>query len=346
MKCLDDEYNTFYKTIKENWDRIAKPLDSLGKLEDLIARLGAIQKQELPSLTRTAVIIFSADNGIVEEGISQSDQSVTRICAENIAAEKTTVGIMAKQTGTEVYVYDVGINTDEELPGVINRKINRGTKNFLKEKAMSKEELDKAISFGIELAHEYKEKKYDAVCVGEMGIGNTTTSAAIASSLLKVEAEKVTGRGAGLSDSGLLKKIQVIDTAVKKYSLSDADAETVLQTAGGFDIACMCGLYIGAKQCGLPVILDGAISMVAALAAEKIDPGVIDFLLPSHKSREPLVERLCDVLKLSPVLDADMALGEGTGAVLMLGVLKTALAVYEDSVTFSNSRVAQYTRFK
>lgn len=346
MECSEKlSFNQIFSQIKLNWDSIAKPLDSLGKLEEIVCRIGAVQGTVHPCVEKSAVLIFCGDNGVVEEGISQSDQSVTRICAENIAAGKTTVGIMASQCGTDVIAVDVGMNCGD-VKGVLNRKIRRGTRNFAKEKAMTREEVLSAIEIGKEMVADLKARGYNILCVGEMGIGNTTTSAAVACGLLKVKACQVTGRGAGLSAAGLEKKISVVQAAVDKYGLWNAGVLEVLEAVGGFDICAMAGAFLGARKQGIPVVLDGAISMVAALAAEGLEPGTVDFLVASHKSREPLVKMVCDALGVNPVLDAGMALGEGTGAVIMMGVIKTACAVYEKSVPFCESGVGQYTRFE
>jgi len=245
----------------------------------------------------------------------------------------------------DVVAIDVGINWNQPIPGVLDRKVRPGTRNFLLEPAMTIEEMENAISTGMELAAEYKAKGYDLLCAGEMGIGNTTTTAAVAASLLKLNGSQVCGRGAGLSDAGLQRKIQAVHSAVTKYGLYSVPVRQVLACVGGFDIAAMAGLYMGAKRYGIPVVLDGAISLVAALCAEMMDPGTVQYLIPSHKSREPVCQTICSRLGLSPVLDANMALGEGTGAVLMVPVLKTALAVYRESVRFEDSGVEQYERF-
>ncbi len=332
--------------IKANWDKIAKPLDSLGKLESLVAKLGEIQKTEHPVCSRKCLVVLCSDNGIVEEGISQSDQSVTRICAENIGAGRTTVGIMASHVGCHIFTYDVGINCEAELKNVTDRKIRAGTRNFLKEKAMTREEVEKAFALGREIVAECRDRGFQIICTGEMGIGNTTTSAAVAASLLKVDAEVTAGRGAGLSDQGLERKIRVINEAIGKYGLYNADPVSVLEAVGGYDLAVMTGIYLAAADFDMPIVLDGAISVTAALAAERIKPGTAGYLIPSHLSREPLGELLCRELGFSPVLDAGMALGEGTGAVLFLGLLETAIEVYEKSVPFAESNVEQYTRFQ
>lgn len=344
------EFNeALYKKIKHNWDIIAKPLDSMGKFEELIARIGAIQGNEKPELTKKAMLIFCADNGIVSEGVSQSGQEVTRICAENIALGKTTVGIMAREAGAEVFSIDVGINYDNsvsnELEHVIMKKVRMGTRNFLEEPAMTLEETKRAIETGIEAVKEYKEKGYTLLGIGEMGIGNTTTTSAVAAGLLKLEAKVVTGRGAGLDDKGLERKREVVQRAIEKYDLYNKDALTVLQTVGGFDIAAMTGACIGGKKYGVPIVIDGVISQVSALIAEKLEPGVRDFLIPSHISREPVSIKICEELGLKPVIDASMALGEGTGAALMFSLLNVANRVYLDCVPFAESGVGQYERF-
>lgn len=339
------EYFDIYNKIEHNWDLIAKPLDSLGKFEKFLAKIGAIQKNIHPKVSKSAVIVLCADNGIVEEGVSQSDQSVTRICSENIAAMKTVVGIMAKQSGTDVIAVDMGINFNEEIPGVINKKVRCGTRNFFNEKAMTKDEMEKAIQTGIDLVEDCKLRGYDILCIGEMGIGNTTTSTAVAASLLNFNAKDITGRGAGLSDEGLSRKSFVIQSAIEKYDLYNASAKDVLMAVGGFDIAGMVGVYLGAKKFSMPVVLDGAISMTALLVSEMIESGITNYVIPSHKSREPLAKAIMEKLNLDCVLDADMALGEGTGACLMLELIKTISCVYETSVPFESSNVGQYTRF-
>ncbi|EID85719.1 nicotinate-nucleotide--dimethylbenzimidazole phosphoribosyltransferase [Treponema sp. JC4] len=340
-----DKYNKVYNQIKHNWDLIAKPLDSMGRFEELTAKIGAIQGNLSPCLDSLALIVLCSDNGIVEEGVSQSGQEVTAICAGNIAAGKSAAGVMASLLGVDLITVDVGIACKDEIPNVINKKIRAGTRNFIKEAAMSPDECERAIQTGIELAGECS-KKYDAVCIGEMGIGNTTTSAAVAAGLLRLGADEVCGRGAGLSDQGLARKRQVVDTAIKKYDLVDRSAREILEFVGGFDLAAMAGLCLGAKKYGLPVILDGAISLTAALLSEKLDSGCRNYLIPSHKSREPLTTKICGELgkDFDPVIDASMALGEGSGAVMMAGLLRTTLEVYNKALKFEASGVAQYER--
>lgn len=338
-------YREFFSQTKKNWDSVAKPLDSLGKFEKIIAKIGAVQKTLHPKADKSACIVFCADNGIVEEGVSQSDKSVTRICAKNIAQGKTAVGIMAQHSDTDIITVDIGIDSDDKLPGVLDRKIRKGTRNFLKECAMTLDETEKAIQTGIELVRQCKSQGYQILCIGEMGIGNTTTSSALASLLLRRDAAEITGRGAGLSNQGFERKIKVIQQAVEKYAQFRAEPLKVLASAGGFDIAGMTGACLAAKRYEMPLVLDGVISMVAALVAERIEKGVADYLIPSHKSREPATALIMQELEIDAPLDADMALGEGSGAVLMLGILQTIIDVYERSLRFGISGVEQYTRF-
>lgn len=198
-----------YEQIKNNWDFVAKPLDSMGRFEDLTAKLGAIQNSVYPKLDKVCLLVLCADNGIVEEGVSQSGQEVTAICARNIAAGKSAAGVMAKALGIDILTVDLGIACADEIPGVLNRKMRAGTRNFMKEAAMSWPECESAIQTGIELAGQCS-KKYDAVCIGEMGIGNTTTSAALAAGLLGLRARDVCGRGPDFLTKGWQEKLMLL----------------------------------------------------------------------------------------------------------------------------------------
>ena len=251
---------------------------------------------------------------------------------------------MAQSIGAETIPVDIGINSEESIPGVLDRKVRPGTRNFLKEPTMTEEETVRAIVTGIELVQDCKEKGYGLLATGEMGIGNTTTSSAVTAALLQCEAEEVTGRGAGLTDQGLARKQQVVRTALETYDLWHADAFTVLQTVGGLDIAGLTGMCIGGALWHIPIVLDGVISMAAALVAERLFPGVREYLLPSHLGKEPAAVKLADALRLFPVIHAEMALGEGTGAVMMFTLLDMAMSIYGQSATFSEIAVEQYKR--
>ncbi len=336
------------KQVLRNWDSVSKPLDGMGKFEAITAQIGAICGTDNIDIAKKAVIIMCADNGVVEEGISQSGQEVTAIVAEHMAAQATSVGKMAVSIGADTIPVDIGINREMNVTGLLPKKVRFGTGNFRQEPAMTEQEAIRAIAVGIEMVYSCKEAGYHILGTGEMGIGNTTTSSAVAAALLSCEVDKVTGRGAGLSEEGLLRKRQVISEAIEKYGLRNADALTVLRTVGGLDIAGLVGVCMGGALFHIPVVLDGVISMVAALVAERLLPGVKAYLIPSHTGKEPASKYLEKALNFEPVIDARLALGEGTGAVMMFGLLDIALSVYSDEnnrSTFKDAKIEQYKRF-
>ena len=342
VKAPDKEIR---KNVLSNFDHVAKPIDGLGRFEALTAQIGAIQGTEIIDISQKAVIIMCADNGIAREGISQSGQEVTLAVVRSMANKKSSVGKMAEIVGVDTIPVDIGVNHKDSIPGVLDRKISLGTRNFRNEPAMTEEEAIKAIFTGIEMVFDCKEKGYKILATGEMGIGNTTTSSAVTVALLGCEVAEVTGRGAGLSDEKLVHKQRIISEAIDKYELKEADALQILETVGGLDLAGLTGVCIGGALYHVPIVLDGVISMVAALLAERIVPGTKEYLIPSHKGKEPAAERLAKELGVEPVIDGNMALGEGTGAVMMFSLLDIALSVYEDRTTFSDIKIEQYERF-
>lgn len=337
---------TVRKQVQRNWDMVAKPLDGMGVFEKIVDQIGAITRDTQVNIAKKAVLVMCADNGVVEEGISQSGQEVTAAVAREMTKNISSVGKMAKTIGADVFPIDIGINCLEEIPGMVPKCVRKGTRNFYKEPAMTEEEALKAIFTGIDLVAEYKEKGYQILATGEMGIGNTTTSSAVIASLLKCEVEAVTGRGAGLSDAGLKRKQQVIKESIEKYHLCEAEPLEVLRTVGGLDIAGLTGICIGGAMYHIPVVLDGVISFAAALVAERMVPGVKDYLIPSHKGKEPAFQVLLEEMDLYPVIDARLALGEGTGAVMMFTLLDMALSVYENKTTFADIEILPYERFQ
>lgn len=340
------------QAVYDHWDQIAKPIDGLGVFEHIIAKIGAIQKTDHVSIRKRAVLILCADNGIVEEGISQSGQNVTAAVAEKMAARESSVGRMAAQIGMDTFPIDIGINRTEPIAGVYDCKIRCGTRSFLKEPAMTKEEAEKAIRTGIQLVRDCKENGYELLATGEMGIGNTTTTSALTAALFGCSVREVTGRGAGLKDGQLERKISVIEAGLKKYGLDRGRADSperafyALCAVGGLELAGLCGVCVGGAMYRIPIVLDGVISAVSALLAECMFPGVKEFLIASHKGKEPAMERLLRELDLCAVIDADMALGEGTGAVMMTGLLDMAFAVYNSRSTFEDWKIKQYERYQ
>lgn len=342
---------------KDRWMSVAKPLFSLGKLESIVIKIAGIKGTSDYSLNKKGLIIMCADNGVVEEGVTQTGQEVTAIVADNFTKEAASVAIMSKTAGVDLFPIDIGMVTD--VPSVTRpeHKIMYGTNNFAKEPAMTSQQALRAINIGIQLVKEKKEAGYDILATGEMGIGNTTTSSAIAAVLMDTEVELVTGRGAGLSGSGLEKKIQVIKDAIDNYGLRDLqtgsgadhknsvhpeDVLEVMAAVGGLDIAGMTGLFLGGAIYGVPIVIDGFISSVAALCAVRIAPFAADYMLPSHVSKEPAGRMMLDALGVSPLLTCDMCLGEGSGAIAMLPILEMGLNVYKQMGTFKENDIEAY----
>lgn len=340
LKKIEPVNKYYIEHSKKRWDAIAKPLNSLGKLEKAVSSMAGIFGQEKFDIDKKALVVMCADNGIVEEGVTQTGQEVTAIVAENFLDEASCAAIMCKQTGTKILPIDIGMAVDTKR--VEKRKIAYGTKNFAKEPAMTKEQAQKAIVTGIEIVGELKKKDYKIIATGEMGIGNTTTSSAICSVLLDKEVEAVTGRGAGLSTDGLNKKISVIKSAIEKYKLDKNEPIDLLACVGGFDIAGMAGLFIGGAVYKIPVVIDGFISAVAALLAIKICPLVSEYILASHVSAEPAGRLVLNALSKQPFLTCDMCLGEGSGAVALFPLLDMAMAIYNKMGTFEDNKIESY----
>ncbi len=330
---------------QERLDSIAKPLDGLGQFEKLLVRLAGIQRTADIRAEKRAILVMCADNGIVAEGVTQTSDEVTARVCENMAEGRSSVNHMAEQAGADVLVTDIGVRRDIVCGNVRARKIRRGTANFAKEPAMTKREALEAIAEGAAWAGECCEKGYEILGVGEMGIGNTTTATAVGCALLGLPPGEMTGRGAGLDDGGLRRKREVISRAIDRYRLDGADALTVLSCVGGLDIAGIAGVIIGGAHRHIPVVLDGVITAAAALAADRLVPGVRQYLIASHLGREPLCQALTEELGLRPVICADMALGEGTGAAMLFPLLDMALSVYRGNDSFEQMEIEAYRRY-
>lgn len=334
-----------FEAVKAKWDAVAKPLDSMGDFETILSRIGAINGDIGLDIRKKAVIVMCADNGIVAEQISQSGQEVTAKVAESMGKMSSSVCKMAIAQGADVIPVDIGINQREPIAGVLSKKVSCGTRNFRIEPAMTEEEVLKAVETGMELVKTCKEQGYRLLATGEMGIGNTTTSSAAAAALLSCRVEDITGKGAGLSDAGLIHKIAVIKEALEKYRFRKEETFRILQTVGGLDIAGLTGVFLGGAVYGVPVVIDGVISAVAALAAERFAPGAREYVIASHKSREPAAAAILEELGVRPVIDANLALGEGTGAVMLFGLLNLAYTIYEEKTTFADIKMEPYKRF-
>lgn len=335
-----------YKKIKSNWDNLGKPIDGLGEFETVLSKIGAVQGSEKIELSPATLLVFIADNGIIEEGVSQSNSDVTYEVARALGKSISTVCHMAKASGMSVLPVNVGIKTPGNIHGVENRCVINGTANFSREPAMTEEQMQKAIDIGREYVLLLKERGCKIVALGEMGIGNTTTSAAVLAGLKKLCANDVCSKGAGLSDDGLKRKKEIVDAAIASYGLNDLGPLEILRCVGGLDIAALTGAVLEASKQNIPVISDGFITGVAALLAYRLDSTVKDVVIFSHNARESGIRYILDEFDAKPVINADMALGEGTGTCIFMSAAKCALSVYEGGTLFSDINMENYKRFK
>ena len=338
---------------KKHWDSIAKPIDSLGQLEEMVVKTCGISGKEFPQNTdKKALLIFCADHGVVKEGVSQTGSGVTRIVSENFAKGSSTVNQMARLAGAEVYTIDIGMDTERYqekklVPqAVIDCKIARGSGNLAVEPAMSLGQCKKALQIGTELVRELKEAGVGMIATGEMGIGNTTPTSVLAALFLKLTAKEVTGRGAGLSPEALERKIKVVAWAIERVEgLGLTEPVELLAQAGGYEIAGMAGAFLGGVRYKVPIVIDGAISAVAALVASKIDKRVPDYALASHESKEGVGKLALEALGLKAPVHAGMCLGEGTGAMTLFPLFDMALEVYKNMGTFEEYSIVPYERY-
>lgn len=341
LEPLDEGY---YKAVLEHWDGIAKPLDALGQYEKILARIGGILRKSSFSIDRRALIVFLSDNGIVAEGVSQSDVSVTRKVACSMASGKGCVSLMARRAGVDVSYVDVGMKGDP-VPVVVNRRVREGSRDFLLENAMTQDEALEAITAGHEEASALIDAGNTLILLGEMGVGNTTTSAAVGCALLGKKAAEAVGRGSGMSDSMMAHKADVIDRALSLRTCDVSDPLSVLCAFGGYDIAAMVGAILACAVNHVPAVLDGLITLSALLVAERLFPGIRNACICSHVPREPMGRMIMEELGLQAPVDASLALGEGSGAVMLMPQLDVCLALYDGANSFSGIGMDAYGRF-
>ena len=328
------------KAAVDHWNGIAKPIGSLGLLEDAVTQIAGLTGDPRVKLGKRAVLVFCADNGVVAEGVTQTGQEVTALVAGNMVKHDSSVCRMAAVAGAEVFPVDVGMIAPAE--GVRDCHVLRGTGNIARGPAMTRLQAEQAVMTGIDLVGELKEKGYSVIATGEMGIGNTTTSSAMLAAFLGLPPAEVTGRSAGLSDEGLKRKIAAIESALRVNRPDPADGLDVLSKVGGLDLAGICGAFLGGAIHRVPVVIDGFISAVGALAALRIAPESRCAMLAAHVSAEPAARMVLDALGVKPLITAGLRLGEGTGAVAALPLLDMALAVYDGMVTFDNIGMKAY----
>lgn len=378
----DIEEREYYRSLaQQHWDSLGKPIDSLGVLEQHVTKLCMIERTAQPNIRRRALAVLCADHGCVREGVTQTNSSVTRIVAENFARGLTTTSVLAQQFAVDLFPIDVGMlsagdSRSSEVPSydeiraasssqisassgpmptsaalrtdrVNDRCLQHGSGDIAIEPAMSEEVSERALALGRRLVRELKAQGYDILLTGEMGIGNTTPTSALFSAYLGLPVEETVGRGAGLSDEGLERKRDCVRRAL--HRVNHKNAKQLLFELGGLEIATMAGMFLGAVEEQMPIVIDGAISTAAALAASRIceeEEAVADVTLPSHVSKDGAARKALEALGLRAIIDADMSLGEGSGAVLLLPMLDAALAVYRGMGSFDDIHVEAYHRFK
>lgn len=327
---------------KEKLDSLTKPPGSLGRLEELAARMVRISEQERPSCANKTVYVFAADHGVTEEGVSAYPKEVTQQMVQNFLAGGAAINVLARCAGAEVVVVDVGVDADFGFqPGLIDKKVRRGTRNMARGPAMTEAEVNAALDLGRALTLQEEFQNSQLVAVGEMGIGNTTAAAAMTAALTRKPVVQVTGTGTAISSETLVRKQQVIEKALTVNGLEDSPgALDVLQRVGGLEIAAMAGMILAASAQSVPVVIDGFISTAAAAVAFAMEPRVRDVLFAGHLSEEPGHRILLDYIGLEPILSLGMRLGEGTGAVLAMTVIDAAVRLMNEMATFSSAGVS------
>jgi nicotinate-nucleotide--dimethylbenzimidazole phosphoribosyltransferase len=324
-------------------DSLTKPHGSLGYLEEIVRRYAAIRHDATAAPGRGVIAVFVADHGVADARVSAYPKAVTAEMLRNIATGGAAISVLARLFGFELLITDVGVGIDTSanpLPGVRYRRIGAGTENFLHGPAMSAAQAHQAIDVGIETACEIVASGATLIGIGEMGIANSTAAAAILAAVTGIDPARLAGRGAGVDDAGLLRKIEVIEAGLSLHRAATSDGVTTLSALGGFEIAAMAGVCLGGAAARVPVVVDGFIATAAAAAAEKIKRGLCDYLFFSHRSAERGHALVLEALRARPILDLEMRLGEGTGAAIAMNVIGAALALFREMATFASAGVS------
>ena len=324
-------------------DSLTKPHGSLGYLEEIVRRYAAIRHDATAAPCRGVIAVFVADHGVAEARVSAYPQAVTVEMLRNIATGGAAISVLARLFGFELLITDVGVEIDTSanpLAGVRYRRVGAGTENFLHGPAMSAAQAHQAIGVGIETACEIVASGATLIGIGEMGIANSTAAAAILAAVTGIDPARLAGRGAGVDDAGLLRKIEVIEAGLSLHRAATSDGVTTLSALGGFEIAAMAGVCLGGAAARVPVVVDGFIATAAAAAAEKIRPGLCDYLFFGHRSAERGHALVLEALRARPILDLEMRLGEGTGAAIAMNVIGAALALFREMATFASAGVS------
>lgn len=330
---------TIMKQAREYNDNLIKPIGSLGRLEDLAVQIAGITEKIQNSFNKKAIIIMCADNGVYEEGVSTAPQEVTKTQTLNFLKGITGVAVLAKQGNIDLKVVDIGINAEIEHPLIYHKKIAYGTKNITKEPAMTQEQLEKAIEVGFCMVKQLKEEGYQILGTGEMGISNTTTAESVIIALTGCNVEEAVGKGAGLTEELYQRKKEVIQKALLQNSPNPKNALDVVKKVGGFDIAGLLGCFIGAAYFKIPIIIDGVISIAAALAAYCLNPLIKDYMIPSHFSEEAGYKIAAETIGIKPYFCFNMRLGEGSGCPFTFYITEAATRIMRDMVSFEEGNV-------
>jgi nicotinate-nucleotide--dimethylbenzimidazole phosphoribosyltransferase len=330
---------------REHIDSLTKPLGSLGQLEELAAQIAAIREGDISDLNAKGVYIFAADHGVTEEGVSAYPRDVTRQMVLNFLAGGAAISVLARLHKVALNIVDVGVDADfNNAPGLLHCKVSRGTKNMLHEAAMNDSQLAEALAVGQQMALRAVTSNQGIVAIGEMGIGNTTSASVITCALTGAEAEHATGVGTGVGPKEYMHKIQIVQRILRQHRAGFSSPREMLRCVGGLEIAAMTGMILAASQAKRVIVLDGFISTAAAALAVTLEPNVRDYLIAGHCSTEGGHKILLDHLKLSPVLTLQMRLGEGSGAVLAIPILESAIHLYAEMATFTSANVSQASR--
>ena len=341
LKNIKPVNGEWHDIAQKHLDNLTKPPGSLGRLEEFARKFVAITENKKPILDKKVVFTFAGDHGVTEEGVSAFPKEVTQQMVFNFLRGGAGINVLARHAGSDVVVVDIGVDHDfGEIEGLINLKVISGTKNFAKEPAMTREEAIKCMETGIELADGYAKKGYKIFGTGDMGIGNTTPSSAIAAVLTGRPVSEVTGKGTGITGESLQNKIKVIEKGINLNKPNPNDAIDVLAKVGGAEIGGIAGLILGAASNRIPVVIDGFISTAGALIAYCIEPKVKDYIFAAHNSVEIGHKAMLDKMGLMPILDLNLRLGEGTGAALAMLMIEAGLKIYKEMATFGEAGVS------
>ena len=338
IKPLDE---TAMRAARARQDRLTKPRGSLGRLEELSILLAGMKADPFPSVERKAVIVMAADHGVAQEGVSAYPSDVTAQMVLNFVRGGAAINVLAHQARARVTVVDIGVNADfEQMPGLVRRKVRCGTRNMAQGPAMTREEAGQALQVGVDVLNEEAVNGLDLVATGDMGIGNTTPSSAIIAALTGLRVAQVVGRGTGIDDQGLERKVKVIEQALQVNQPDRNDALDVLHKVGGLEIAGLAGVMIAAASRRIPIVVDGFISTASAMIAVSLAPGVREYLISSHQSVEIGHQAMLKHLKLKPLLDLNLRLGEGTGSALAFHLIEASTRILREMATFEEAGVS------